>query len=85
VELAVQSLGEGDLLFVGERLVAEHEHRVRVHPGADLGERSGILDLAQVDRAGLGDEMGVEPPELEWHGASSSETAMGPPPASIRS
>jgi hypothetical protein len=29
--------------------------------------------------------MGVEPPELEWHGASSSETAMGPPPASIRS
>ena len=68
VELAVQALGEGELLRVRERLVAEHEDRVLIHPGPDLGERLGVEHLAEVDRADLGHEGRVERAEPEGHG-----------------
>ena len=49
VELAVQALGEGELLVVGERLVVEDEDGVLVHAGADLRQRLLVMDVAQVD------------------------------------
>ena len=68
VQLAVEPLGEGELLLVGEGLVAKDEDRVRVHAGPDLGERLGVGHLAEIDRADLGDEGGVERAEPEGHG-----------------
>ena len=84
MQLAVEPLGEGELLLVGERLVAEHEDRVRVHAGADLGERLGVGHLPQVDRADLGGERGMERAEPEGHarhppcdGAVGSPVGLG--------
>ena len=48
---------------VGERLIAEDEHGVLVHAGADLGERLRIVDGAKLHRAHLGHEQRVELPE----------------------
>ena len=68
VELTVQPLREGELLVVGEGLVPEHEHRIRVHPGPDLGQGLGVVHLTQIDRADLGDEVWMQRTELEGHG-----------------
>ena len=67
VELAVQPLREGELLVVGEGLVPEHEHRMRVHPGPDLGQRLGVVHLTQINRADLGGEVWMQRAELEGH------------------
>jgi hypothetical protein len=44
VELTVEVPREDDLFGVGEWLIAEDEHGVRVHPLADLNERFAIMD-----------------------------------------
>ena len=67
VELAIEPSREIELLGIGEWLIAEDEHGVLVHPVADLTERLAIIDLAQLERADLGDEMGVELLELQRH------------------
>jgi hypothetical protein len=66
--VTVEFLREGELLVVGERLIAEDEHGVFVHPGSDLGERLAVVNLAKIDRAHLGDEMLVKPSECQSHG-----------------
>ena len=42
VQAAVEPLAERELLGVGEHLIAEDEHGVLVHAGADRRERVGI-------------------------------------------
>ena len=53
---------------VGERLIAEDEHGVFVHPASNLGEGLTIVNLAKIDLAHLGDEMLVKPSECQSHG-----------------
>ena len=67
MQLAVQPLREGELLVVGERLVPEHEHSMLVHPGADRGERLGVVDLTEIHRADLGDEVRMQAAKPEGH------------------
>ena len=62
---------------VGERLVAEHEDRVLVHAGADLGERLGVGHLPQVDGLDLGGERGMERAEPEGHADILCDGAVG--------
>ena len=57
MQRAVETLGEVELLFVGELLVAEHQHGVLVHAGADRLQRVAIMHLAQVDRAHFAGEV----------------------------
>ena len=64
---AVKAAREVELLVVGERLIAEHEDRVPVHAGPDLGEDRGVEDLAQRDRTRLRDETRVQRSEFECH------------------
>ena len=77
VQLAVEALGERELLVVGERLIVEDQDGVLVHPRPDLGERLGIVDLAEVDRAHLGDEVRVELAEGQGHGREPRTTPGG--------
>jgi len=67
VELAVQALREGELLVVGEWLIAEHEDGVLVHPRADLGQHLGIVDPAKIDGAHLGHEARVKLAKCQCH------------------
>jgi hypothetical protein len=67
VQLAVEPLREGDLLLVGEGLVAKDQYGVRVHAGADLGERLRIVHPPEVDRADLGGEVRMQLLERQWH------------------
>ena len=82
MELAVQPLREGELLVVGEGLVPEHEDRIGVHPGPDLGQRLGVVHLTQIDRADLGDEVRMQRAEPEGHPTSSSGVRAGAASAS---
>ena len=68
VEHAVQPLGEIELLVVGERLVAEDEHGVLVHPRPDACEGFRVVRLAQIDGTHLGGEHGMERAGLQFHG-----------------
>ena len=78
VQHAVEALREGELLGVGERLVAEHEDGVLVHPGADLVQRLAIVNAPQVDRPDLGDEVRVQPAEGQWHRPSPPGDRLRP-------
>jgi hypothetical protein len=73
MQRAVETLGEVELLFVGEILVAEHQHGVLVHAGADRLQRRAIVHLAQVDRAHFAGEDGRERRDGDGHGCSSME------------
>lgn len=53
---AVEALREIELFLVGQRLVAEHQHRIAVHAGADCLDGRAVVHRAQVDRAELADE-----------------------------
>ena len=68
MQLPVQPLGEGELLVVGEGLIVEDQDGVFVHSGPEPGQRLGIMDLSEVDRAHLSHEMGVKLPECQRHG-----------------
>lgn len=68
VQCTIEALRERKLLIIGERLVAEHEDCVLVHPGPDLVERPAIGDSAQIDRAHLGGEMRMKLAERQGHG-----------------
>jgi hypothetical protein len=67
MQRAVETLGEVELLFVGEILVAEHQHGVLVHVGADCFQRLSIMHLAQVDRAHFAGEDGRERRDGDGH------------------
>jgi hypothetical protein len=67
VQLTVEAPREGDLLVVGEGLVAKDQHGVLVHAGADLGERLRIAHPPEVDRADLGGEVRMKLLERQWH------------------
>src|ERR1700761_3774464 len=47
-------LGKGELLFVGDVLVAEHQHGIFVHPGFDGVNLISGLWLAAIDTRNLG-------------------------------
>ena len=64
---AVETLGEVELLLVGEILIAEHQHGVRVHAGADRFQRGAIMHLAQIDRAHFAGEYGRERGDGDGH------------------
>ena len=72
MQCAVETLGEVELLFVGEVLVAEHQHGVLVHAGADRLQRLAIVDPAQVDRTNFAGEDGRERREGDGHGGLPS-------------
>ena len=65
---AVEALRERELLGIVEGLVAEDQHRIPVHAGTQLLERVPVMDLAQIDRADLGREVGGELAESDGHG-----------------
>src|SRR5712664_2787137 len=82
VQCTIEALRERELLVVGERLVAEHEHRVLVHPGPDPVQRAAIGDAAQIDRGHLGGEVRVKLAERQGHRApSGSPNSVIWPPA----
>jgi hypothetical protein len=68
MQRAVETLGEVELLLVGEILVAEHQDGVHVHAGADRLEGGAIMHLAQVDRAHFAGEAGRERRDGDGHG-----------------
>ena len=77
VKLPVQPGGEVALLLAGESLVSEHQHRVLVHAGPDLLQGLLVVHVAQIDRARLGGEEGVELAELKRHASVSRREADG--------
>jgi hypothetical protein len=78
VELAVEALGEGELLGASELLVAEDDHGVLVHRRADRFQRRLVGHRAQVHRAGLGGEDGMQRSKRERHGGNSSARMRAP-------
>jgi hypothetical protein len=68
MQRAVETSSEVELLFVGEILIAEHQHGVLVHAGADRLQRLAIMHLAQVDRAHFAGEYGRERRDGDGHG-----------------
>jgi hypothetical protein len=71
VQRPVEALGEGDLLVVGERLIAEHEHGVLVHPFPKAREGLRVVDAPKLDRTDLGDEVRMELVKCQRHAAPS--------------
>ena len=61
-----EALGQRDLLALGERLVAEHQHGVVVHGDVDLGD-ARFVQLVQVDAARLRGEERMQRFEPERH------------------
>src|SRR5712691_10591434 len=80
MQLAVESLGERELFVVGERLIAENEDAVFVHPCPYLSQRLAIVNLAKIDLAHLGDEMPVKLSECQGH-AGAFLPQINPPAA----
>ena len=74
MQRAVEALGEVELLLVGEILVAEHQHRVLVHAGADRLERRAVVHLAKIDRPHFAGEDGRERRDGDGHGGSLGGT-----------
>ena len=67
MQLAIEALGELQLPGVAELLVAEHQHGVFVHAGADDLEGCGVVDFAQVHPVYGGGETGMQLVENEGH------------------
>src|SRR5438067_3944586 len=59
--------GEGELLVVGDRLVAEHQHRVTVHAGFDRGDLVRAERLAAIDAGYLADEHRMQWADRDGH------------------
>ena len=53
VQLAVKALRKVQLLVVGERLVAKHQHRVLVHASTQLHQGVAVSNLTQIQGADL--------------------------------
>jgi len=51
--LPVETLREGELLGVGERLVSKHQYRVFIHAIAQPVECASIGDVTQIHGANL--------------------------------
>ena len=77
MKLAVKALGELELVRVGEVLVAEDEHRVLVHAGADRLEGRRIARFSQVEARNFGREYRVYLVEPEDHGGLPSAWKTG--------
>ena len=69
LELA-EMAGEGDLLFVGDVLLAEDENGVLVHAGLDRGDLLGAERLAAVDPGDLSGEHRMQRADRNGHGGS---------------
>ena len=67
VDLAIEALGELQLLGVAEWLIPEDEHRVLVQPAADFVECFAVLNPTKVDRAHLGHKERVKLFEVQRH------------------
>ena len=65
---AVEALGEGELSGIGERLVAEHQHAVLIHAGAQFGQGVRVVQLHEVDRCDFSGELRTQRTEdrLQW-------------------
>ena len=46
VQGAIKALGKRQLLGIGKRLIAKHQHAVLIHAGAQLFQRDAIVHLA---------------------------------------
>ena len=80
----VQPLRERDLLLVGERLIAEDEDAVRVHPRPDLIERCPVVRSSQIDGAHLGREVRMQRTKCQCHQFTSARSfSCSVPSASI--
>ena len=67
VDLAIEALGELQLLGVAEWLIPKDEHRVLIEPTADFVECFAVLNPTKVDRARLGDKERVKIFEVNRH------------------
>ena len=52
--------GEGELRFVGEKLIAEHQHRVAVHARLDRGDLIRAERLMAIDAGDLANEQRMQ-------------------------
>jgi hypothetical protein len=59
------------LLFVGDVLVVEDQHRIFVHGGFDLARLIGCERLSQIEAGNLADKMFVKLPDGDRHGVFS--------------
>ena len=66
LELA-EMAGEGELLVVGDRLIAEHQHGVAVHAGLDRGDLVAREGTAVIDAADLADKHRMQRPDRDRH------------------
>ena len=64
---------EGELLLVGDVLVAEHQHGVLVHAGLDRRDVVAPERLAAIDAGDLGGEAGTQGMQRYRHGGSFTE------------
>ena len=48
--------GEGELFLIAERLVAEHQHRIAVHPRLDRGDLLRVERPQAIDAGNLAGE-----------------------------
>jgi hypothetical protein len=72
VQLAVETLGERELLGIAQRLVAEHENSEAVHALADRLQVRGGVHRAQVYPGDLGRETVREADGMKLHGMASA-------------
>jgi len=73
VDGPVETLCEGELLGIGERLVAKHQHRVLIHRCTDFSELPGVIGMPQVYRARLGGEQRMQLAEAQAHDQASRQ------------
>ena len=70
MDLAVEALGERELLGEVESLVAEDQHGVLVHAGPDLLQDRRIMRVLEFHAAGFGGVQGVQLAKLQFHGST---------------
>ncbi len=63
-----QTAGKGELLLVVDVLIVEHQHRVSVHAGMDVGDLGGGQRLAHVDALDLAGKARADLADGDGHG-----------------
>ena len=59
--------GEGELLVIGDRLLAEHQHGVTVHAVFDRRDLACVERVAAIDAGDLADEHRMQRPDRYGH------------------
>jgi hypothetical protein len=67
VQRAVETLRKGELIGIGQRLIAKDQHRVLVHSGADSIQSSRTVGAAQIGSGDFGGEQGMQRAKYQVH------------------